>query len=141
MNGQTVSIYPGNVVDRVGPTTYTKSLSQWMSPSSFATAPATLNGGGYVFTRPGNLGRNQVFGPAFRDMDLSLFKNVPIKDGVVGQFRAEAFNLMNTPEFTNPNGNFDNKVTPGVNNGAFGQISSTRAYSERQMELAFRVTF
>ncbi|HWZ51442.1 MAG TPA: TonB-dependent receptor [Granulicella sp.] len=136
--GGSASVAPGNVADRVGPTIYTKTLHQWMSPSSFTSAPAvSFNGGGYVFTRPGTLGRNQVFGPSYRNMDLSLFKNVPIKDGVVGQFRAEAFNLMNTPEFTNPNGNLD---TLGQQ-GGFGQITTTRAYSERQMEFAFRVTF
>jgi hypothetical protein len=138
---QTISIAPANRADLVGPIVYTKQLQQWFNPSSFATAPAIVSGTTAVFTRPGTLGRNQIFGPGFRDMDLSLFKNFPIKDTVTGQFRAEAFNLTNTPAFTNPNGNLDNAITPGINNGAFGQINSTRAYSERQLELAFRVNF
>jgi len=135
------AISPANRVDQVGSIKYTKSLSQWFDPTSFATAPYISSGDGYVFTRPGNLERNQVTGPAFRDMDLSLFKNFPIRDRVTGQFRAEAFNLTNTPQFTNPNGSLDSAITAGTNNGAFGQINSTRAYSERQLELAFRVNF
>jgi hypothetical protein len=141
VDGNTVSIAPANRVDQVGSIKYTKKLGQWFDPTSFATAPSVLSGGGYVFTRPGDLARNQVTGPAFRDMDLSLFKNFPIKDRVTGQFRAEAFNLTNTPQFTNPNGSLDSAITAGTNNGAFGQINSTRAYSERQLELAFRVNF
>ena len=142
-SSQPVGVAPSNRVDLVKPIHYVKSLHEWFDPSSFQTAPVLFSAGNTnpVFTRPGTLERNSVFGPAYRDMDLSIFKNFPLHEKVEGQFRAEAFNLANTPQFTNPNGSIDTPATVGVDNGSTAQINSTRAYSERQVELAFRVTF
>jgi hypothetical protein len=111
------------------------------------------NGQTSTFIQPGTLGRNQLVGPGFRDLDASLFKDFSVIDGVVGQFRAEAFNLTNTPAFTNPNGDLDNCSFPGntvtaacpanlaSDSGSFGQINGTRNHSERQLQLALRFTF
>ncbi len=138
-----ISLAPGNRVDLVGPIRYVKSLHNWFDLSSFQTAPALVAPGATngVFTRPGTLERNQLVGPAFRDLDLSIFKNFPLGEGVEGQLRGEAFNLANTPAFTNPNGSIDSPATGGADTGAATQINGTRAYSERQLELAFRVSF
>jgi hypothetical protein len=111
------------------------------------------NGQTSTYARPGTLGRNQMFGPAYRDLDASLFKDFSVTEKVVGQFRAEAFNLTNTPAFTNPNGSLDNCSYPGntvtevcpantaSDSGSFGQINGTRQHSERQLQLAVRFTF
>jgi hypothetical protein len=48
-------------------------------------------------------------------------------------FTADAFNLTNTPAFTNPD--------MGLDDGAFGEINSVRANSERQLQLSLRLTF
>jgi hypothetical protein len=144
-----------NRADITGPIRYTKSLHEWFDTTSFVRPPVIdPNGQTSTYIRPGTLGRNQLVGPAYRDMDLSLIKNFPLFERLKGEFRAEAYNLTNTPAFTLPNGNIDNcnyaggvvtaacsSSTTGSDTGAFGQIDGTRNHSERQVELAFRVQF
>ena len=75
--------------------------------------------------------RNPVRGPGFRDMDLSLIKHTHITERTEVEFRAELFNLLNTPAFAQPNG--------VVGNTAFGTITATSA-EERVAQLAIRVS-
>lgn len=62
--------------------------------SAAACDPATLHFG--------NLGRNSLRGPDFRNFDFSIFKTTAITEKVSLQFRAEFFNLPNHPNFANP---------------------------------------
>src|SRR3984957_1505444 len=64
---------------------FTKSGVQWVNPCAFAE-PAS----GF-----GDLRRNQIYGPGFSDVDLSVFKNIPITERIKAQFRMEFFNLFN----------------------------------------------
>ena len=58
---------------------------QWWNPAAFALAgPGTPQ-----------LARNTLRGPGFGDVDLSVFKNIPITERVKIQLRAETFNLLN----------------------------------------------
>ena len=57
----------------------------------------------------GDLGRNAIFGPGYRNLDFSLTKNTQITDRFGVQFRAEFFNIFNHPNFALPNHN----ITPG----------------------------
>ena len=50
-----------------------------------------------------------VFGPHFRHVDLSLFKNFPVTERVNMQFRVETFNISNTPNFFIANNNSSNQ--------------------------------
>lgn len=59
----------------------------------------------------GNLGRDQIYGPGFRNLDFSVTKQFPIKETINLQFRAEFFNLFNHPNFALPS----NSVVPGFN--------------------------
>jgi len=43
----------------------------------------------------GNLRRNQIYGPGYSSVDLSVFKNIPITERVKAQFRIEMFNTFN----------------------------------------------
>jgi hypothetical protein len=43
----------------------------------------------------GTLRRNQIYGPGFSDVDLSVFKNIPITERFKAQFRIELFNTFN----------------------------------------------
>jgi hypothetical protein len=80
---------------------FNKSGVTWINPASFcindATAGAGLGtcsgGGSGVFG--GNLRRNQIYGPGFSDVDLSVFKNIPITERIRAQFRIEMFNVFN----------------------------------------------
>ncbi|MDQ6700809.1 MAG: hypothetical protein M3Z36_11575, partial [Acidobacteriota bacterium] len=50
----------------------------------------------------GNAGRALLTGPGFLDMNLSLLKNFRFKERFNVQFRGEAFNLMNHPNYGEP---------------------------------------
>lgn len=153
----TTSLVSGSLTNRANitkPVHYTKSLHEWFDTTAF-THPDVIDANGQTstFSSIGTLGRNQMVGPAYRDLDASLFKDFVFTEKVKGQFRAEAFNVTNTPAFANPNTSLDgcsftdNVVTstcsPNLssNSGSFGQIDSVRVRSERQIQLAFRLTF
>ena len=86
-----------------------------------------------------NQERNQLFGPHFRHLDVSLFKDFPIREALTMQFRAEFFDITNTPSFYMPNNNSGNAQ---FGNGSFGQITSTDPnYTPRQIQFALRATF
>jgi hypothetical protein len=55
---------------------------------------------------PGTAGRNPVRGPGFVNFDYSLFKDFAFTENRKLQVRFETFNLLNTPHFGNPQGNF-----------------------------------
>ena len=66
----------------------------------------------------GNLGRNSIYGPGYADIDATLFKNFTVKERLRFQLGASAYNLMNHPNFQNPNANV-------AATSSFGTISST----------------
>lgn len=73
----------------------------------------------YVFNRfqYGNESRtdNQLRGPGQANWDMSLYKDFPIHENVIFNFRVESFNLFNRVQFVNPN--------TSVGNALFGQIT------------------
>ncbi len=109
---------------------------------------------------PGNEERNQFFGPHLRRGDLSLFKTIPIREGINLELRAECINITNTPNFDRPNHTITQysnpagltpaqiaaESAPGGNvptaAGAFGNITNTLpGYSGRQFQFAGRLNF
>ena len=62
-----------------------------------------------TFPGPGphiiNEGRNAVRGPGLASVDLSLFKNFAIREGMKLQIRAQAYNFLNHPLYSFPSGN------------------------------------
>jgi hypothetical protein len=50
----------------------------------------------------GNLGRDSLRGPSFKQWDLAIYKNTQISERVALQLRAEVFNALNHPNFSNP---------------------------------------
>ena len=74
-----------------------RTPAHYFNTAAFATAPQFAIG---------TASRNPVRGPAYRDLDFALVKNVnlPLESNL--QFRAEMFNITNTPAFSQPNGSF-----------------------------------
>jgi hypothetical protein len=101
---------------------------------------------GVVF---GNTGRNAIFGPGTSNMDLSLFRNFKLNDRFKLEFKAECFNVSNTPKFSNPGANVSSmSLNPdgtvrALNN--FSSITSTLSGlanpSERQFRFGLRLGF
>src|SRR5260370_6114137 len=69
--------------------------------------------------RFGNVGRNTMRGPGVVNTDLAPFRTFKLTEQFNLQFRAEAFNLANTPHFGNPNAN--------RNSSNFGKILATQS--------------
>ena len=65
----------------------------------------------------GNSGRNILFGPGLRNIDLSIGKSFPLGEKRRLQFRAESFNFTNTPAFGQPSPNI-NSLGPAAINSA-----------------------
>jgi hypothetical protein len=99
-----------------------RTPQQWFNTSVFSL-PAL-----YTF---GNAPRNSVIGPSLEEFDFSLQKDIVLKEPVRLQFRAEAYNLLNHPNF-----NIPNRIAFTPN---FGSISS--AQDSRQLQFALKVLF
>jgi len=98
--------------DVVGPIVYDyHNPSNFLNLSSFAlpctVAPGTVASGFASDCLPGTrhfgtLGRNSLVGPPYKQWDLALFKNTGITERLSLQLRAEFFNVLNHPNFSNP---------------------------------------
>ncbi|MBZ5664985.1 MAG: TonB-dependent receptor [Acidobacteriia bacterium] len=98
--------------DVVGPIVYHKrNPANYIDLTAFAM-PCTLdtNQGVNGFASDcvpgtrhyGNLGRNALVGPTYKQWDFALYKNTAIGERMKVQFRAEFFNLLNHPNFSSP---------------------------------------
>jgi len=98
--------------DVIAPLQYSSNPAQYLNLDSFA-APCTwgnpANDGGPDATNCipgtrhfGNLGRNSLQGPTFKEFNYSVFKDTAITERVMLSLRAEFFNIFNHPNFSNP---------------------------------------
>jgi hypothetical protein len=87
----------------------------------------------------GNRPREVFRGPGTNNWDLSLFRNIPIREKVKFQLRFEGYNAFNHTQFSGVNtaAKFDLLGSQVSQN--FGQLSS--AHSARVMQLAARISF
>jgi hypothetical protein len=109
-------------------------LNHYYNAACIGGYPVIGNDG--IATGFGNMGAGVVNGPGMSNLDLALIKRVPVKwFGFESsmEFRAEAFNALNTPHFSDP----DSTVSDGK---AFGVISSTIA-NPRVMQFALKYHF
>ena len=107
-----------------------KTLSELFNTAAFAPQPI-----GTI----GNTQRNSLTGPHFRHVDASIFKDFPVTERVNLQFRVEAFNISNTPNFFIANNNSGNQ---SFGNSAFGSISATDPnYTPREIQFVLKVQF
>jgi len=113
-----------------------RSLDNWFDQSCFPTdaLEAALNAGTPRF---GNSGRNILFGPGLVDVDASLIKRFTIVDRLKTEFKAEFFNILNHPNFAQPDGT--------VGDGYTGMIYNTVGIGttgyNRQIQLGLSAKF
>jgi hypothetical protein len=135
----------GNTVrpNLVGPVQISGNPAQWITNATAAFSVPAANSFG-------NLGRNAFYGPGFTNLDLALIKNTKVTERVNVQFRADAFDLFNHPNFGNPGGVNGFAVLPATLNAttlaSFTTITSTRfptadSGSSRQLQLALKLQF
>jgi outer membrane receptor protein involved in Fe transport len=116
----------------VGPLSQTNNPHMWFVTSSFAKQ-ATVPGSNTPVA-PGDSPRNPFTGAGFKTMDLAISKNFNFTERFHGQFQGQVFNIANTPQFSQPDGNMND-------GGGFGQVTSLRYQSEREIQLSVRITF
>ena len=118
--------WSGNVrANLVGdPNLPSPSPKEWFNTAAFVQPPL------YTF---GTSGRNSLRADWFKNVDLSLFRDFPFTEKRKLQFRAEAFNLTNTPSWGIPVNDLNNPKQ-------FGSITSTRSI-ERQLQLSLKLLF
>jgi len=103
----------------------------------------------------GNVGRNSLRGPGFFQWDFSGMKNFALGEKAKLQFRADIFNILNHPNFANPDGGICTSVnvfaspacTPNTNFGRTGQTIASESNSlvgtgtARQEQFSLKVIF
>ena len=111
-----------------------RTVANWYNPCAFANPPdgSVISGteqvtGDQAISLLGGR-RNQAFGPGYERIDMSIFKSFPILREQALQFRADAFNLLNTPSYGTPNGSIGS-------NG--GQITSARNFQPNTPDARF----
>jgi hypothetical protein len=119
--GNTGSYMRPNLVGNPYPSN--RSPSMWLNKDAFEV-PAT-----YTF---GNLGRNTVRSDPYKGLDLSVFRKFALTESKDLEFRAEFFNVLNTPVWGIPNHN--------VSSGNFGRVSSTVS-TARQIQFGLKFIF
>ncbi len=127
---------PNNRPDLTGPASVSWGNGVLTVKGNFSAPPTNAAG---VFTRPGTLGRNTLYGPGLHTWDMSIFKDFALTERVKSQFRWEVFNLMNTPQYYYGSNSLSNFTNPSPN--VYTTNVSTRFSSERQMQFALRFTF
>jgi len=80
----------------------------------------------------GNSPRNLLIGPNFQSVDMSLFKNIRLREKTKLQLRWEVFNLFNRPNFQIPQHLLESSDT--------GQLRLT-SNEAREMQFAIRLIF
>jgi hypothetical protein len=129
-----------NVPDRIqGVSMYLpdKGVDGWFNPAAFTDPLTVRNDKGNPITLFGNAARRVARGPSSKNLDFSLFKNFRIRERANVQFRAEAFNLTNTPTFFLPSAS-NAALTLGTAN--FGKLSSSSA-TGRQLQFGLKLSF
>ncbi|MBV9082394.1 MAG: carboxypeptidase regulatory-like domain-containing protein [Acidobacteriaceae bacterium] len=122
--GSTSSQWPNRVCNPNLPTSQ-RTVQHWFDTNCFATPPQ------YTY---GNAGRSTVEGPGIIDLDLALHRMFALAERAQVEFRAEAFNSINHPNFTLPG----NQFIPGTNT-SFGVV--TGALDPRQIQLGLKILF
>jgi hypothetical protein len=101
-----------------------KTVVEWFNTACFQ---------GPALSTYGDAGRNDVYGPGVNDFDASMQKRIAIHERVKLQFRVDAFDLFNHPNFNLPGRMF---TTTASN---FGTISS--AMTPRELQVSLRVAY
>jgi hypothetical protein len=120
----------------------------WVSTPG-APGGKTLNPNAFVIpptVRQGTEGRNDIPGFGLTQADLSLGRQFSLGDRFQLQFRADAFNMLNHPNFTNPIayiqfGPLYYQSTSMLNQGLGGLNPLFQSGGPRSLQLSLKLTF
>ena len=121
---------PNTICD---PASSNPTIAQWFNTSCFTQVTDTTG----TF---GNTGRNTVRGPGQFNIDASMIKNTRIGP-ISSELRLEIFNILNHPQFGNPNGQFGNSAFGTISAMLASPSCATCGTTERQMQVAVKLKF
>jgi hypothetical protein len=110
------NLVPGESVPIPNP-----SIGEWFNTAAFVAPPA----GQY-----GDARRNSVIGPPTRVFDMAFTKIFPLKESRVLEFRAQATNVFNMPQYAT--------IDTQVNSPTFGRVTAIGAMRAIQLTSRFR---
>jgi hypothetical protein len=99
------------------------TLKEYFNTAAFTVAPP------YKF---GDAGRDSLRGPAYTNLDTSVFRDFALYREATLQFRGEFFNVLNHPQFGTPDGTLEDAT--------YGQITSTTG-NPRNIQFALKLSF
>ena len=108
--------------NQTGTVSYPRTLTKWFDQSVYSQPVGTY----------GNAGRNSLIGPGRTNFDVSLLKTATIHEQMNFQFRFEAFNVFNHPQFGLPNAT--------IGGSTVGQITSIVG-TPRNLQASLRFQF
>jgi hypothetical protein len=109
-------LVPGQSVSLANP-----SIREWFNTAAFVAPPA----GQY-----GNARRNSIIGPGTRVFDMAFTKLVPLKESRMLEFRAQATNIFNIPNYSS--------IDTSVTSPTFGRVTAVGAMRQFTMTARFR---
>jgi hypothetical protein len=96
-------------------------IAEWFNTAAFSVPP---------LGQFGNSGRNIIIGPGQIDFDMSLNKNIPMRDMMGFEIRLSANNIFNTPHYTT--------IDTNVSSHTFGQVTAVGAMRQLTVQGRFR---
>ncbi|MGC2300942.1 MAG: TonB-dependent receptor, partial [Acidobacteriaceae bacterium] len=105
---------------------FSRVINGYLTPAGFTRAPEAPNGTSLADQDFGNSSVGLVRGPGQHNLDLAVERVFPVKETSSFRFRAEVFNLTNTPQFGSPNtslGYGDPTLLNPVASAGFGKIT------------------
>ena len=114
------------------PSSGSNEVSAWFNTLAFTPNGPGVAGGIGPGGADGNVGRNSLFGPGFKDLDMGIFRNIQFERGWVFQLRGETTNALNWVNLSNPTGS--------LASGNYGKITSATG-TQRIIQVGGRLTF
>ncbi len=114
------------------PASGSNEVTAWFNTAAYTANGPGVAGGIGPGGADGNVGRNTLFGPGFKDLDMGVFRNIKFERGVVFQLRGESTNALNWVNLSNPTGS--------LASGNYGKITSATG-TQRLIQVGGRLTF
>jgi hypothetical protein len=114
------------------PSSGANETAAWFNTAAYVANGPGVAGGIGPGGADGNVGRNSLFGPGFKDLDMGVFRNITFEHGVVFQLRGETTNALNWVNLANPTGS--------LASGNYGKITAATG-TQRLIQVGGRLTF
>jgi hypothetical protein len=109
-------VVPGQAVSLANP-----SIAEWFNKAAFVSPPTG---------QFGNARRNSIIGPGTTVFDMAFTKVISLKESRVLEFRAQATNIFNTPNYAS--------IDSNLNSPTFGRVTAVGGMRQFTMTARFR---